>query len=215
MPCILLIRIIIFFYYSGIPQIKCYLNGVKIPEVVRLKTLIAKSVGIVCSVVGGLAAGKEGPMVHAGAVVAAGISQGKSSALKLDFGFFNYFRNDNEKRDFVSGGAAAGVSAAFGAPVGGVLFSLEEGASFWNQALVWRIFFSSMTSYFVLNMVLSWFHGHPGDLSYSGLVNFGRFANTSFQLVEIPLYMVMGVIGGLLGALFVAMNKKLTIFRMK
>lgn len=60
---------------SGIPQVKCYLNGVKVPRVVRIKTLLVKSVGVVCSVVGGLAGGKEGPMIHSGAVVAAGISQ--------------------------------------------------------------------------------------------------------------------------------------------
>lgn len=57
-------------------------------------------------------------MIHSGAVVAAGISQGKSTTLKRDFKIFRYFREDHEKRDFVAGGAAAGVSAAFGAPVG-------------------------------------------------------------------------------------------------
>uniref|UniRef100_A0A672LCK7 Chloride channel protein n=1 Tax=Sinocyclocheilus grahami TaxID=75366 RepID=A0A672LCK7_SINGR len=160
---------------SGIPQIKCFLNGVKIPRVVRLKTLVIKVFGVICSVAGGLAVGKEGPMIHSGAVMAAGVSQGRSTSLKKDFKIFEYFRRDTEKRDFVSAGAAAGVSAAFGAPVGGVLFSLEEGASFWNQLLTWRIFFASMVSTFTLNFFLSIYHGKPGELSSPGLINFGRF----------------------------------------
>uniref|UniRef100_A0A671X9Z0 Chloride channel protein n=1 Tax=Sparus aurata TaxID=8175 RepID=A0A671X9Z0_SPAAU len=182
---------------SGIPQIKCYLNGVKIPRVVRLKTLVVKVCGVICSVVGGLAVGKEGPMIHSGAVVAAGVSQGRSTSLKRDFKIFEYFRRDTEKRDFVSAGAAAGVSAAFGAPVGGVLFSLEEGASFWNQMLTWRIFFASMISTFTLNFFLSIYHNKTGDLSSPGLINFGRFESDSvaYNLYEIPLFIAMGAIG--------------------
>ncbi|XP_008286945.1 H(+)/Cl(-) exchange transporter 7 isoform X2 [Stegastes partitus] len=202
---------------SGIPQIKCYLNGVKIPRVVRLKTLVVKVCGVICSVVGGLAVGKEGPMIHSGAVVAAGVSQGRSTSLKRDFKIFEYFRRDTEKRDFVSAGAAAGVSAAFGAPVGGVLFSLEEGASFWNQMLTWRIFFASMISTFTLNFFLSIYHANPGDLSNPGLINFGRFESDSvaYNLYEIPLFIAMGAIGGLLGALFNVLNYWLTIFRIR
>lgn len=198
---------------SGIPQIKCFLNGVKIPHVVRIKTLLCKMIGVIQSVVGGLAIGKEGPMIHSGAVVAAGISQGRSTTLKFDCKIFEYFRTDQEKRDFVSGGAAAGVSAAFGAPVGGVLFSLEEGASFWNQALTWRIFFASMVSTCTLNIVQSYVHNRPWELSYAGLLNFGNFEKLEYEGYEIPIYIVMGIIGGLLGALFNHINYKLTLFR--
>ena len=43
---------------SGIPQVKCYLNGIKMPRVVRIKTLIVKILGVITTVVGGLAGGK-------------------------------------------------------------------------------------------------------------------------------------------------------------
>lgn len=44
-------------------------------------------------------AGKEGPMIHSGAVVAAGVSQGKSTSIPLiNTNLFHMFRNDVEKR---------------------------------------------------------------------------------------------------------------------
>lgn len=133
---------------SGIPEVKCFLNGIDLPRIVRVKTLICKVVGVLFSVAAGLPVGKEGPMVHSGAVVAAGISQGKTRLGRLDTSFskFSDFRNDREKRDFVACGAAAGVASAFGAPIGGVLFSLEEGASYWSTKLTWRAFFCAMTT---------------------------------------------------------------------
>lgn len=229
---------------SGIPQVKSYLNGIKIPRVVRIKTLIVKIVGVISTVVGGLAGGKEGPMIHAGAVVAAGLSQGKSTTFNTDFRIFQYFREDHEKRDFVAGGAAAGVSAAFGAPIGnfyfhfhffsiytsnltndffffflskigGVLFSLEEGTSFFNQSLTWRVLFASMISTFTLNIVLSTYHGVPGDLSFPGLLNLGKFETMTYSICEIPLFILMGIIGGLMGSLWNHINFKISCFRAK
>ncbi|PZC82996.1 hypothetical protein B5X24_HaOG208863 [Helicoverpa armigera] len=196
---------------SGIPQVKCYLNGVKVPRVVRIKTLIVKAVGVITAVVGGLAGGKEGPMIHSGAVVAAGISQGKSTTFNKDFKIFQYFREDHEKRDFVSAGAAAGVSAAFGAPIGGVLFSLEEGTSFWNQALTWRTFFGTVVSTFTLNCALSAYHGRAGELSFPGLLNLGKMEPFPFQFYELPVFMFFGAVGGMLGALWNYINYRLTL----
>ncbi|KAI3386741.1 hypothetical protein SNEBB_000496 [Seison nebaliae] len=200
---------------SGIPEIKCYLNGVKMPRVVRLSTLIAKVFGVCFSVAGGLAVGKEGPMIHSGSVIGAGLTQGMSSSLKFDCGLFHSFRNDKDKRDFVSAGAAAGVAAAFGAPIGGVLFSLEEGASFWNQSLTWEIFLSSLFSTFTLNLVLSGVSSKFGDFSNPGLLSFGKFLDPHYNGIDIFAFFAIGIIGGALGVIFNAINKHLTIFRQK
>ncbi|XP_037948241.1 H(+)/Cl(-) exchange transporter 7 [Teleopsis dalmanni] len=198
---------------SGIPQVKAYLNGVKIPRIVRIKTLAVKAIGVITSVVGGLAGGKEGPMIHAGAVVAAGISQGKSTSFNIDSGIYQAFRNDHEKRDFVLGGSAAGVAAAFGSPIGGMLFSLEEAASFWNQNLIWRTLIASIISSFTLNIVLSAYHG-LNNFTFTGLFNLGQFDQPlTFEYFELPIFLLLGVSCGLLGAIWNSINTKINRFR--
>lgn len=199
---------------SGVPLIKSYLNGVKVPRVVRIKTLLVKVAGVILSVIGGLAGGKEGPMIQTGSVIAAGISQGKSTTFRSDLGIFRDLRDDHEKRDFVVGGASAGVAAAFGAPIGGVLFSLEEACSFWNPNLILRTLVASIISSFTLNLVLSARHG-LNSFQYPGLFNLGRFEELPYEYFEIPIFVLMGCLGGLLGACWNHVNINLFKFRLK
>ncbi|VDL91666.1 unnamed protein product [Schistocephalus solidus] len=173
---------------SGIPQVKCYLNGINVPFVMRAKTMLMKGIGVVLAVSGGLAAGKEGPMIHIGSATAAGLSQGRITWCGLSSKHFRPFRNDAEKRDFVGAGAAAGVAAAFGAPVGGLLFTLEEGASFLFQRLTWTTLFASMVSMFTLAFFRGVFSGNPFKFTPGGLISFGEF-DASSPVSDYPLLM--------------------------
>lgn len=76
-------------------------------------------------------------------------------------------------------------------------------------------FQSLFSSTFTLNLMMSAIHNKIGQMSFSGLVNFGKFDNVNYGIVEIPIFILMGCVGGLIGALFNEINHKLTIFRMK
>ena len=65
----------------------------------------------VCFTIGsGIVAGKEGPFVHAGGLIAHGLSQMASPSLNIDLKYPNQFRNDADQRDFVTIGTATGAS---------------------------------------------------------------------------------------------------------
>ncbi len=59
------------------------------------------------------------------------------------------------RHNFVLCGAAAGVAAAFGAPVGGLLFCMEEVASFWSIEVGCQVLLCTLTATFVVDLLES------------------------------------------------------------
>ena len=118
---------------SGLPGLKAFLNGCHIPKILRLQTLAAKIIGTTLVVTSGLPIGREGPMVHIGAALAACISSIRWPIAHLLF----EMRLPMAQRNWAGIGAAAGVAAAFNAPLGGILYSFEEVCSHWSSKMTW------------------------------------------------------------------------------
>jgi chloride channel 3/4/5 len=113
---------------SGIPEIKTILSGFVIHGYLGGWTLFTKSIGLALSVASGLSLGKEGPLVHISCCVGNIVSRF----------FLKFERNEAKRREVLSAACAAGVAVAFGAPIGGVLFSLEEVSYYFPPKVMWR-----------------------------------------------------------------------------
>ncbi|XP_024366703.1 putative chloride channel-like protein CLC-g [Physcomitrium patens] len=199
---------------SGIPEVKAYLNGVDTPNIFSIKTLVVKILGSIGSVAGGLIVGKEGPLVHVGSCIASLLGQGGSVKYGLTCKWLRYLKNDRDRRDLVTCGAAAGVAAAFRAPVGGVLFALEEVTSWWRGPLLWRAFFTTAVVAVVIRTGIAWCkQGHCGMAGEGGLIIFDvSGVQESYGLRELSSVAVSGVLGGVLGSLFNQINAKIIVW---
>lgn len=116
-------------------------------------------------------------------------------------GILARFRNDGDRRDLISIGVATGFASAFGAPVGGLLYSFEEASSFFTIPLMWRTLVATALGTFVIAV-------YHGDLSDFSVLSLGtgpadeqpKHALNTF--LEVPFYVLVGAMGGLLGAFF-------------
>ncbi|KAK4417891.1 Chloride channel protein CLC-b [Sesamum alatum] len=188
----------------GIPEIKAYLNGVDTPNMFGATTLFVKIIGSIGAVSAGLDLGKEGPLVHIGSCIASLLGQGGPDNYRIRWRWLRYFNNDRDRRDLITCGSSSGVCAAFRAPVGGVLFALEEVATWWRSALLWRTFFSTAVVVVVLRAVMEYCKsGNCGLFGKGGLIMFDvSGVSVRYRLVDIVPVAVIGVLGGLLGSLY-------------
>ncbi|XP_014783628.1 H(+)/Cl(-) exchange transporter 5 isoform X2 [Octopus bimaculoides] len=173
---------------SGIPEIKTILSGFIIRGYLGKWTLMIKSVGMMLAVSAGLSLGKEGPFVHV-ACCCGNI---------FSYLFPKYGKNEAKKREVLSAAAAAGVSVAFGAPIGGVLFSLEEVSYYFPLKTLWRSFFCALAAAFVLRSLNPFGNDH--------LVMFYIDYNEPWYLQELIPFILLGAFGGLYGSFFIKFN---------
>ena len=159
---------------------------------------------------------------------------------------------DEMKRDFAAVGCACGVAGAFLTPIGGVLFAMEEGASFWNPILAWRSFSAACVTtilFYAMSQGLTIaknaigrsddgsdtvesifgafglhdmaiYSGMPGDRYAEGdgpTGNGDNFAATGpkFRIFDFFFFAIIGIVAGILGALWIKANGYITKFRMK
>lgn len=162
---------------SGIPQVELALAGRAPMPFTRV--LWAKFTGTLVSLTGGLSVGREGPCIQMGAAVGCAVGRiwhddGKAALPR-----------------YLVGGAVAGLTAAFGAPLAGLCFAFEEMKSPLSAPLALFTCLSALSAYCVVE----------------GLFGFGLvFPFAGGRPLAVPQWWIPPLAGVFLGLLGVFYN---------
>jgi H+/Cl- antiporter ClcA len=160
---------------SGIPEVELQLQGK-----LRLSwwpILWRKFIGGVLSIGSGLFLGREGPSIQLGSTVGQGVAQG-------------FKASKTDARVLLATGAASGLSAAFGAPMGGAMFIVEE--VFHNFSP--RVWLNALAGAIMANFVVSNVFGQTPVLAIS--------YNHSFPILQYWHLLLLGIFLGLVGRFY-------------
>lgn len=166
---------------SGIPEIEGAMEEMR--PVRWWRVIPVKFIGGLGTLGAGMVLGREGPMVQMG---------GNSGRMVVDI--FR-LRSPEARHSLLATGAAAGLSAAFNAPLAGILFVIEEMRSQFRYSLVSikAVFVGVITS----TIVYRYFNGEHA------VIDVGKMSEV--PLDTLWLYLVLGIIFGAIGVMFNAL----------
>lgn len=124
---------------SGIPQVEGEVSGRLSQNWKRV--LPAKFAGGFLCMLGGLSLGREGPSIQLGAMAGQGISRALG-------------RGKREEKFLMTCGASAGLSAAFHAPLAGMMFAVEEIHKTFSIPILLPVMTASVTADYIASHIL-------------------------------------------------------------
>ncbi|MFT6834166.1 MAG: H+/Cl- antiporter ClcA [Francisellaceae bacterium] len=175
---------------SGIPQVMAALqikNHRKREKLVSIRIALGKFILTVMGFMCGASIGREGPTIQL------------SASIMHHLGKIGKFHRDDVERGLLLAGGAAGIAAAFNAPLAGIVFAIEELAGSYEKGVSGTIITTVVLCGFVAMEVL-------GSYTYFGSSD----ATLNIMGGGWAILLVVAVIGGLLGGAFSSLLLKIS-----
>ncbi len=176
-----IVGLIIYFFSSeakghGVPEV---MEAISLRNgIIRARVVFSKAIASSITIASGGSVGREGPIIQIGSAIGSALGQ--------------LFRISRRRMQTLVGcGAAAGIAAAFNAPIAGAMFSVEILLGDFAISQFSPIVISSVTA----TVISRAFYG-----------NYPAFQVPKYELLhwlELIPYAVLGIVAGLVGILFV------------
>ncbi|NXY12082.1 CLCKB protein, partial [Pteruthius melanotis] len=186
---------------SGIPELKTILMGVVLEDYLAIQNFGAKVVGLTCTLVCGSTVflGKVGPYVHISAMAAAYLGKMRTTVTRE-------YENKFKQHEMLVAAQAVGVATVFGAPISGVLFSIEVMSPHFAVRDYWRGFFAATCGAFMFRL-LAVFNSEQGKAAWAGETIAAVFKSDlkidfPFDLLETFFFVILGTICGIVACAY-------------
>lgn len=158
------------------------------------QTFFAKLLGLTAFISSGLSTGKEGPFIHL------------ISCIANNLPYKDMYRNKTIRHQMIAAAIAVGVTATFGTPIGGVLFSIELTSNVYNIQNLWKAFYSATLSVAIFKLSTLY-----ADVQLFDGSDYHFYANDKLILKglnkEIPFFIILAILCSLLGCLYIYIHK--------
>ncbi|KAA0707094.1 Chloride channel protein [Triplophysa tibetana] len=172
---------------SGVPEVRAIILGMDMPDYLSLSNLFAKVVGLTCTLASGSTVflGKVGPFVHLSTMVGAFMNRLHVSC--------RGGKQNVSKGEMLVVASAVGVASCFGAPISGVLFSIEVMGSHYSVRDYCPCFFAAACGAITFRLLSVCSRDQE---TIQALFKTSYPAELPFQPFEIFIFALVGLICG-------------------